>query len=394
VLYPVRVDNLVTPTVAILEERFRAELRQPGFIEARTTGFIRPELNVFPLLVVPDPPKDFPVVNYLETKATMGVERTFLKRLFVSLGYTFQVEDPFNYPGTPPADSHASLIVLAYPELQTRLDFRDNAIHPHAGVFLGNSLQASSQFVGSSVNDVRVQPEIRTYVPLGKRVTFATRGSVGFLFALNYAQSWYSNDLERSPYLPKTATAELGAVQTTIEEMYFRGFFSGGPSTNRGFALRAIAPSGVVPYLSPATAGAQTATNCVPGTPGYSSTNCYLPVGGFSLWELSNELRVEVSGPFAIAAFCDMGDVSPIMGDLRITHLHLSCGAGARYDTPVGPIRLDVGYRVQPLQVLGCKNETDAATFGKCPQGDPVNGTPQTILGAPIAISIGIGESF
>ena len=29
---------------------------------------------------------------------------------------------------------------------------------------------------------------------------------------------------------------------------------------------------------------------------------------------------------------------------------HLSCGAGARYDTPVGPIRLDIGYRIPGAQ--------------------------------------------
>jgi outer membrane protein insertion porin family/translocation and assembly module TamA len=31
----------------------------------------------------------------------------------------------------------------------------------------------------------------------------------------------------------------------------------------------------------------------------------------------------------------------------------MSVGTGARYDTPVGPIRLDLGYRIEPLQVLG-----------------------------------------
>ena len=32
---------------------------------------------------------------------------------------------------------------------------------------------------------------------------------------------------------------------------------------------------------------------------------------------------------------------------------HLSCGGGARYDTPVGPIRLDIGYRIPGLQYPG-----------------------------------------
>ena len=83
-----------------------------------------------------------------------------------------------------------------------------------------------------------------------------------------------------------------------------------------------------------------------------------------------------------------MGDVSPNQGDIRLSHLHLSCGVGAAYDTPVGPIRVDIGYRVQPLQVLGYKGE------GSAEAADPVNGSPPTILGLPIAIAIGIGQAY
>ena len=87
-----------------------------------------------------------------------------------------------------------------------------------------------------------------------------------------------------------------------------------------------------------------------------------------------------------------MGDVSPHpVGKgqaFRFDHLHLSCGVGARYDTPVGPIRVDVGYRVQPLQVLGFSSETAAYN------ADPSNGVQPTILGVPIAIAIGIGEAY
>ena len=104
-----------------------------------------------------------------------------------------------------------------------------------------------------------------------------------------------------------------------------------------------------------------------------------------------------MSGPFALATFADMGDVSPNQADIRLTHLHLSAGLGARYDTPVGPIRVDIGYRIQPLQVLGFKNECFAAAAPGCtgaPGATPVNGTPPTIFGAPIALSIGIGEAF
>jgi outer membrane protein insertion porin family/translocation and assembly module TamA len=83
-----------------------------------------------------------------------------------------------------------------------------------------------------------------------------------------------------------------------------------------------------------------------------------------------------------------MSDVAPSPSDIRLTHLHLSSGVGARYDTPVGPIRLDIGYRIQPLQVLGFRNEDDVG------RQDPVEGVPPKLFGVPIAIAFGIGEAY
>jgi outer membrane protein insertion porin family/translocation and assembly module TamA len=392
VLYPTRIDNLAKPTNPLLEEHFRAQLRQPGFLEARTTGFIRPEFNVFPLLVAPDPPASDPVVGYVEAKGTIGVDRTFWKRLYVSVGYTAQVEDPFVYVGE--LNSALKVLVLGYPQLVTNLDFRDNAVTPHTGFYLGNTLQVAGGIFGGDARDVRVQPEVRTYVPLGKHVTFATRASLGFLFNFNYASSW-QRELAASEG-PQTPTG-LAQLQRDIETMYFRGFFSGGSNTNRGFPLFGVSPYGVVPFLNPATAANQVSLGCDPSVPGYNASQCFIPVGGSTLWELSNELRIQVAGPFSLAAFCDMGDVSPNQADVRLTHLHLSCGLGGRYDTPVGPIRFDIGYRIQPLQVIPFRNEVAAAAASGAVDGvnpSPVNGTPPTIFGLPVALSIGIGEAF
>jgi hypothetical protein len=106
------------------------------------------------------------------------------------------------------------------------------------------------------------------------------------------------------------------------------------------------------------------------------------------LWEASVETRFDVSGPLGIAVFCDTGDVSAQLFDLRLDHLHMSCGAGFRYQTPVGPVRLDVGYRIQPLQVLGFAGQNEAK--GQ----DPTEGNPSEVFGVPIAIAFGIGEAF
>ena len=400
VLFPTRINNLVAPDVWLPEERFRLQLRQPGLFEARTTGFFRPEFNIYPLLVAPNPTTTPP--GYIEPKAAFGVERTFWK-FYANVSYNFQVEDPFAYPGTD-----ASLIqgltpiILSYPELRTNLDLRDDAIHPHAGVYLSNDLQFAGSVFGGSAEDVREQPEIRTYVPLGRSVTFATRASVGFLFPLGgYAEpQLVTTGCPSQPYQPWTANcsglltkpptvaelAERAAQEHNIEIVYFRGFYSGGPNTNRGFPLRGIAPYGVVPFLNPATAGAQVQNNCNPN--GVNTASCTIPIAGLTLWELSNEVRFQISGPFSASLFCDMGDASPYERDIRLNHLHMSVGTGARYDTPVGPIRLDLGYRIEPLQVLGYPD--DYAAY----HANSSEGVPPRILGLPLAIAIGIGEAF
>jgi outer membrane protein insertion porin family/translocation and assembly module TamA len=392
VLYPLRVDNITKPTHPLLEERFRAQLKQPGFLEARTTGLVTPELNVFPLLVAPDPPANDPVVGYVEVKGTIGVERTFLKRLKVKLSYTVQVEDPFSYVG--PLNSALTTLVIAYPQIVTALDYRDSPLRPHSGFYLANTFQVAGGVFGGDASDIKVQPEVRTYIPLGKRVTFGTRASVGFLFPLSYAQDWQCETLYSATATLLSAHCNgraIGGLEGDIERMYFRGFFSGGPNTNRGFPLFGVSTYAVVPFLNPATAGAQIAANCNPSSPTFNPGACYIPVGGLTLWEFSNEIRYQIAGPFSLANFCDMGDVSPNAADIRLSHLHLSCGGGARYDTPVGPIRFDVGYRIQPLQILGFKNELAAAA------ANPSYGAPTRLFGtpgAPIAFSIGIGEAF
>jgi outer membrane translocation and assembly module TamA len=389
VFYPTRVNDITAPDHLFPEEKLRAELKQPGFIEARTEGFIRPEFNVFPLLVQTNPLPNDPVVGYIETRGAIGVDRTFWKKLYVSLSLDAQIEDPFSYK--LPLDPDLSTLIIVYPELEARLDFRDDHNHPHKGFYIANDFQWATGFLGGETKDIKIQPEIRTYIPVAKKVTFATRGSIGMLFPGSNYGATVEDDLD-GPVTPQNRHARV----QDIEKVLFRGFYSGGSTTNRGFQLRGVGPYGIVPFLNPSSASSQAQGGCTPtAANGYgekTAGNCLVPIGGFTLWELSNEFRFDFKGPLSAALFCDMGDVSPhVVGDgqaFRFNHLHLSCGVGARYDTPVGPIRVDVGYRIPFLQVLGYANEAEAF------EADRSNGFPGRILGQPIALDIGIGEAY
>jgi outer membrane protein insertion porin family/translocation and assembly module TamA len=377
VLYPLRLDNITTPTRLLPEERLRVQFKQPGFLEGRTNLYVQPEFNVFPLLVRSSDETASSIVGYREVKGATWLDRTYGK-LYSSVGYNIQIENPFTYKGL--LASYLSTLVISYPEVVARLDFRDDRVHPRKGAYFSANFQYAGGPFGGTTGDWKTQPEARAYVPVSSSITFATRASIGFLFPRNYG------DVVRE-HLNEPVSDDNQAERTRdIQTVLFRGFYSGGPSSNRGYPTRGIAPHGVIPFLNPATASQQVATRC--DNPNVNREICAVPIGGFTLWEFSTELRFAVTGPLSAAVFVDMGDVSPQTSDLRFGRLHMSSGVGARYDTPVGPIRLDIGYRIQPLQVLGFRNEDDVA------RQDPVAGLPPKLLGVPIAIAFGIGEAY
>lgn len=369
VLYPLRLNNFVAPEHPLPELRLLTKLQQPGLFEARTNGFFRSDFTVFPVLLKVETDADDPVLGYAEFKETAGVDRTFWK-LYGNLSQSVQIDVPFPYVGD--LDPALRTLVITYPELILNLDLRDDRIHPHKGIFVGNNVQVG---VLTDARDVRTQPEVRGYIPVGKRLTVASRASVGFLFPFNYGGTI-------ADQLSSTAAAPTGPDQVRdLQLLFFRGFFSGGSTSNRGYSQGTISPHGIVPFLSPQIEAERIATECEPSSPSFDPARCSIPIGGMTLWEASLELRVDLDGPLEFAAFCDASDVSENQADIRLNHPHLSCGLGARYDTPVGPIRLDVGYRIPGAQVLE-------------PVDPRIEGDPGDIFGAPIAIAFGIGEAF
>lgn len=369
-LYPTRLPSFETPTAVLPGERFEATLRQPGLIEARTAGVFKQELNTYPLLLSSQIDPASPVLGYIEYKGTVGLERTIWK-LFGTPSYNFQYNQPFAYQGILDPDLRG--IIISYVAARAHLDLRDDRIRPHAGFYLQNDMQFAG--LGGDARDFRIQPELRGYIPLGRHVTLATRASVGFLFPLNYGAAGLKNARGEGDEV------ERADLVRDIELVFLRGFFSGGPSSNRGYSLRGVGPHGSVPFLNPDIESRQLARSCSPANPSYDELRCGVPLGGMSLWEASIELRFPIIEPLGGAVFCDTGDVSAEQLDLRLSHPHLSCGVGLRYDTPVGPVRIDAAYRIPGAQI-----PADA---------DPrLEGRQSDIFGAPIAIAFGLGEAF
>lgn len=77
-----------------------------------------------------------------------------------------------------------------------------------------------------------------------------------------------------------------------------------------------------------------------------------LPIGGNALVAFTSELRTPLSGSAGGVVFVDGGAVWTETRRAKLSDLRYSTGLGLRYATPVGPIRFDVGYQLNPLPEL------------------------------------------
>ena len=367
-LYPTRLPGFEKPTDFLPEERFRTQLSQPGFLEPRTSGYLRSEFNIYPLLVTSTQPAGSPVVGYREARAAAGVNRVFWK-LFAEFGYDLQYDSPFTYVGALDPDLRTA--VVSYVHLRTTLDLRNEAIEPREGVYLSNDLQLAGGPLAGQAEDLRVLPEVRGYVPLGAG-TLALRATTGLLFPANYG-----NSLGRAPPGFAPPGVDQAAYVRDLQLVYLRGLFSGGPGSKRGYPLYGVGPHGPVPFLLP-NINQQIASQCAPGLgiETLSGNRCFQPLGGLTMWAFSAEIRYPLSSDFTEATFCDASDVQEGRAHY-VLNTHLSCGIGLRYKTPVGPVRLDIAYRIPGLNPS---------------PGDP--DYPGDVAGLPIGVAFGIGEAY
>ncbi|MEP1767831.1 MAG: autotransporter assembly complex family protein [Sulfitobacter sp.] len=207
-----------------------------------------------------------------------GIERIASPERTYSLGVGLRTAK------TEDAFGENSYTLLTLP-LSAEFDYRDNALDAKNGYYLNAEVTPFMALSGSD-NGVRSYVDLRGFKTFGtaRPVTFALRGQLGSL---------YGPDLDLAPadYL----------------------FYSGGGGTVRGQEYQSL---GVA-------VGDETS-------------------GGRSFVGLSAEVRVGVTESIGIVGFADAGYVGEEEFYDGSGTWHSGAGLGVRYNTPIGPIRLDV----------------------------------------------------
>ncbi len=116
---------------------------------------------------------------------------------------------------------------------------------------------------------------------------------------------------------------------------FFKRYFLGGATTLRGWGRFEVAPLGL--------------------------TN--QPIGGFTFTNFSAELRVPIVGNFGGVLFLDGGNVWRGSWDINLDDLRYDIGPGIRYNTPIGPLRVDVGFQLNQIPGLIIDGEPEKRHF-------------------------------
>jgi outer membrane translocation and assembly module TamA len=76
------------------------------------------------------------------------------------------------------------------------------------------------------------------------------------------------------------------------------------------------------------------------------------PIGGTSMLLTNAELRVPMAPRLRGVLFVDAGNVWAESWRIQLGNLLVDAGGGIRIDSPLGPLRLDIGYQLTPISDL------------------------------------------
>ncbi len=220
-----------------------------------------------------------------------SLERAFGPRAKGSVLYTLEsneLSDVSEEAAEAGADTGSYLLSSVGPVVVW--DSRDDPFNPRRGFYHSFQAEWASDLLGSEVRFERYVASVSGFFSYG-RATLALQGRGGIAFTLTQAADLPVN----------------------------KRFFLGGRSSVRGFRRDEIGPKDA--------AGD--------------------PVGGDVMVNLRAELRWRWKKRFGIAVFWDGGNVwNRSLGSPDYTDLRQGAGLGVRFETPVGPLALDLGFKL------------------------------------------------
>jgi outer membrane protein assembly complex protein YaeT len=250
-------------------------------------------------------------------------------------------------------------------------DRRDNSADAHRGIYNTLDVAVTSKVLGSERSFARIVGRNATYYPLTRYVTFARQTTFGVIL----------------PFATPAGLSDADAVPLPER------FFGGGNITQRGFPENQAGPRDL-------------GTPAGPGGTATSPTG--FPLGGNALFFNTFELRFPLLGDnINGVVFHDMGNVFQNLSSLsfRVRQRNLqdfdymvhAVGFGIRYKTPVGPVRLDLAYSINPPSFVGFKGTLSELL--QCNPNIPADQLPPACRGQTQNIShfqffFSIGQTF
>ncbi|MGQ9570552.1 MAG: outer membrane protein assembly factor BamA [Thermodesulfovibrionales bacterium] len=272
-----------------LERRYVIQYFDPWFLNTQTPFRIfllyedRKEVNI-----------DTRETRYRLTRygATAGIEKRLSDRLKTELYYEFSNVDTFDVqPDVILSREDIETLVISSLRPGIIYDTRDNPIDPKKGIFSGISLKFATPLFMSETNFLKLLFHGSTYYQIYKGIVFALSLRGGF--------AWGYHETDDLPIVER--------------------FFLGGRSTVRGYEQDTLGPKG-------------------------RDGN---PTGGNAFLLGNLEIRSSLGKGVGIVAFLDTGNVWRRVQDTELGSLRYTAGLGLRYNTPVGPIRIDYGHKLK-----------------------------------------------
>jgi outer membrane protein insertion porin family len=248
-------------------------------------------------------------------------------------------------------------------------DHRDNPADAHSGFWNTLDLGYASKYFGSQRTFARILGRNATYTSLWRNLVLARQTQIGAIIPFDVEPS--TSDFEAIP-LPER-------------------FYGGGSTSMRGFGNNQAGPRDI------GTA------NELPGPVITPPTG--FPIGGNALFFNNVELRFPLLGPnISGVLFEDMGNVYTTFSDISLRYTQVSrqdtnyavqaAGFGIRYKTPLGPVRLDLSYVLNPTRYTGFSTNESYNDLLHCTPADIGHKpgcipSPQRLSGFQFYFSIG-----